>query len=403
MLFTPANGMRLMGEAYSLFLLSLVPLIGAALAAFVLRKRSAGERVLIWRATVIVLLMVFAGQFLPFQWKAWIVPQELASPFIAMGRAQLAVLEQVAPLAGDGTLLKWLLGVYAVGVLGVTIPMLVAFVKLRRATRSAARLDCDEWKLLLAEARMVSGVSRKVRLIVSAESVVPLTWGVLRPVVLVPFEALHWPREHQRAALLHELNHVRNADALFALAARLMCALHWFNPAAWWVAARLRAESELACDDRVLAGGVRRSDYAELLGSAGAGRGAWLGGAGALALGRRTGVRARIEAIVDTGRVVRLPARAATAAAAGITLFVSASVSLVQIVPTRDVLTTLLQDERWESRAYAVVRLAERADSVEVARAAAHADPSPRVRAWAQYALAQLPPPTGLFLPSLRP
>ena len=53
----------------------------------------------------------------------------------------------------------------------------------------------------------------------------------------------------------------------------------------------------------------------------------------------------------------------------------------------RDVLTTLMQDGRWESRAYAGVGLARRADSVAVARAAAERDPSPRVRAWARYAL----------------
>ena len=58
--------------------------------------------------------------------------------------------------------------------------------------------------------------------------------------------------------------------------------------------------------------------------------------------------------------------------------------SVVQLAPTRDVLTTLMLDAQWESRAYAVLGLAQRADSVAVARSAAELDPSPRVRAWAQ-------------------
>ena len=41
-------------------------------------------------------------------------------------------------------------------------------------------------------------------------------------------------------------------------------------------------------------------------------------------------------------------------------------------------------DAQWESRAYAVLGLAQRADSVAVARNAAELDPNPRVRAWAQ-------------------
>jgi hypothetical protein len=48
-------------------------------------------------------------------------------------------------------------------------------------------------------------------------------------------------------------------------------------------------------------------------------------------------------------------------------------------------------DAQWESRAYAVLGLAQRADSVAVAQSAAESDPSPRVRAWAKYALALSP------------
>ncbi len=63
--------------------------------------------------------------------------------------------------------------------------------------------------------------------------------------------------------------------------------------------------------------------------------------------------------------------------------------SAVQLAPTRSVLTTLMNDARWESRAYAVIGLASRPDSVAVARTAAELDPSPRVRAWARLALSQ--------------
>lgn len=380
---------------YSVSVLSLIPLAGAALAAAVLRHRNAGERALIWRSVVIVLLVVLVGEVLPFQLEAWIVPRELASPFIVFGRAQLAVLEQLAPVSGDGRLVQWVLVVWMIGALSVAVPTLAGLARLRCLAREATPAEDAGLVALLAEAQRASGVQRRVRLLVSARATVPMTWGMLRPVVLLPNAARGWLKEHQRAVLLHELHHVRSADAVFALAARIVCALYWFNPLAWWVARRLLAESELACDDRVLVAGVRRSDYAELL-SLAAGDGAVALGARALGA-RRDGLRERIWAIVDTGRSVRLPTRIATLTAAGVTLFLSMSVSLVQLVPTRDVLTTLMQDDRWEARAYAVVRLAERADSVEVARAAARTDPSPRVRAWARYALAQLPPE--LFTP----
>ena len=66
--------------------------------------------------------------------------------------------------------------------------------------------------------------------------------------------------------LMHELAHVRaRATGCSTLAARALCALFWFHPGVWWIARALRDDCELACDDRVIAAGVRRSDYAELL------------------------------------------------------------------------------------------------------------------------------------------
>jgi hypothetical protein len=69
-----------------------------------------------------------------------------------------------------------------------------------------------------------------------------------------------------------------------------------------------------------------------------------------------------------------------------------------RLAPTRQVLTSLMGETRWESRAWAVVRLAQRADSVDVARSAARHDPDPAVRAWARYALAR-----GQVTPASRP
>jgi hypothetical protein len=65
--------------------------------------------------------------------------------------------------------------------------------------------------------------------------------------------------------LLHELAHVQRGDWAAQLLARLACALYWFLPPVWWASARLRLEGERACDDAVLAAGIRPSDYAGVL------------------------------------------------------------------------------------------------------------------------------------------
>jgi len=164
----------------------------------------------------------------------------------------------------------------------------------------------------------------------------------------------------------------------------------WFHPAVWWVARRLRIERELACDDRVIASGVRRSDYAELLVQAAEALATSDSiPAAALALSRRRGLRERLVAVLDVRHDVRPLAPRWASLAVIFTLGVAAPTSLVQLAPTRDVLTGLMRDTQWQSRAYAVIGLAKRADSVAVARTAAELDPNPRVRAWARYALAQ--------------
>ena len=98
-----------------------------------------------------------------------------------------------------------------------------------------------------------------------ADAPVPMTWGGRHPVVLLPLEAQTWPEDRLRAVLLHEMAHVRRRDWLSHRFADFVCALYWFHPFVWLTAWRLRAESEIACDDLVLASGLAAPDYARHL------------------------------------------------------------------------------------------------------------------------------------------
>jgi beta-lactamase regulating signal transducer with metallopeptidase domain len=240
--------------------------------------------------------------------------------------------------------------------------------------------------LRLRKAGEASGVSTEsVRLLASPDVPVPVTWGVWRPVILLPGEALRWPANRLQAVLRHELAHVRARDAAMRLAARLACALFWFHPGVWWLARRFEADAEEACDNRVLLSGVRASDYAEWLAASARGVNRQL--QGAMALAGRGNLRKRLAAVTDTRRRISVPSRLAILCTAASSMAIIAPLATARLAPTRDVLTSLMLEPRWESRAWAVVRLAQRADSVEVARTAARHDPDPAVRAWARYAL----------------
>jgi TonB family protein len=114
---------------------------------------------------------------------------------------------------------------------------------------------CDEYK-----------ISREVRVLQCGNPVaMPLTWGVLKPIVLLPGKAGEWTANRVRMVLSHELSHVARYDWIMQIAAELARGLYWFHPLAWMAARNLRQESERACDDSVLNCGIEASEYATQL------------------------------------------------------------------------------------------------------------------------------------------
>jgi beta-lactamase regulating signal transducer with metallopeptidase domain len=391
-----ADSARAVAAVYTLSVLASLPVVLAAVATFTLRRATADARVLVWRSCLLALFLASVGR-LAAPSLAWVAPPTLAAPLVALGRIQVTsspfrslggANEAVTSSSHAIGLVGALCLVYLCGVVSVLVSTLVASVKLYRAVRGEPLAMRDA--PVLAELCGTLGISRAVRLLVSPNVNVPMTWGILRPVIVLPDSVRNWTPSERRIALFHELAHIRSSDWAFNVLARVVCALYWFHPGVWWIARGLHEDCELACDDRVLNAGVRRSDYAELLVKAADALRPddWAAGT-QVALSPRATLRARLVAVLDTHHAVQPLARGWALFAAAVTLVIAAPMSAVRLTPSREVLTTLMGDTRWESRAYAVVALAQRADSVAIARSAAERDPSPRVRAWARYALGE--------------
>ena len=159
----------------------------------------------------------------------------------------------------------WLAGTWsAVALLILAVP-LVGRMALWRLSRRAQAIEEGEWTALLRDLTARLGLSRRVALLRSRHALMPMTWGGLRPVVLLPADADSWPVGRRRDVLLHELAHIQRRDCLTQAIAQVACAVYWFNPLVWIASHRLRIEREHACDDIVLLAGSRASDYAEHL------------------------------------------------------------------------------------------------------------------------------------------
>jgi len=95
----------------------------------------------------------------------------------------------------------------------------------------------------------------------------PLTYGVLRPVILLPCSFNTADEERLDCVLTHELVHICRFDALKKLVCALALCAHWFNPLVWVMFFYYNRDLELACDEGVLRrlGTDRRADYAKTL------------------------------------------------------------------------------------------------------------------------------------------
>jgi beta-lactamase regulating signal transducer with metallopeptidase domain len=295
---------------------------------------------------------------------------------------------------------SWLsiaLAMYCTGVVAVLVPFVAALGELRGIRRRAHRVSdaSTAWGRAVARARRRMAWSGPLRVYVSTEVRVPATWGVVRPVIVRPGAASAWAPAQLELALAHEMAHVRARDWLFGLIGRAVCVGFWFNPAMWWLERRMAAERELACDERVLAAGAPRGEYAELLVLGADALDERPGGRGmrhaAFGLVARGGLRHRLHRILQAPPATVSAARARLLCASVALVVLAAPASMVRLAPTRGVLDSLMHDSRWQTRAYAVVGLAQRTDSLAVARSAAERDPNPRVRAWARYALSASP------------
>lgn len=93
---------------------------------------------------------------------------------------------------------------------------------------------------------------RMVRLRQSDRVSAPLTYGVFRPVVLLP-KRTDWKDEAALACVLaHESVHIRRLDAVTKLALAAALCVHWFNPAVWLMYVLANRDLELSCDEAAI-------------------------------------------------------------------------------------------------------------------------------------------------------
>jgi TonB family protein len=308
---------------WSLALKGTAVLCAAYLAAFALRHRSAAARHLVWTAAFAALLALpllsvslpslripGAAAILPDASNLVFRATATATAGDASPQAQLAMQTQQTAQPGSRNQNNWplwLMLCWLGGSLVVLGQMLFAYLGMARQRSSAPSF---------LDIHALCEIPPGVLALESARGSMPMTFGVLQPVVFMPADAAEWSDDRRRLVLQHELAHIERGDSATHLMARCALSLLWWHPLAWKAWREFLKERESAADDLVLSAGARASDYASLLldiarSMQSRNAVAWAG----VAMARPSQLEGRLLAILDA-RVSRKSTRRASALAA---------------------------------------------------------------------------------------
>jgi beta-lactamase regulating signal transducer with metallopeptidase domain len=248
---------------------------------------------------------------------ATLVPQKPAAPIASKWR-----LSSLLPLF-------WAIG-FCILILRLIAARWLLWNSQRRTPTANATADAHILAALSA-ARLQLGLRQSVALLLYPDKTIPVVFGIFRPQLLLPQSARDWKSDQLKSVLLHELAHVKRGDILVQLLAQLACALHWFNPLAWFAAWRLAVERERACDDLVLSSGVRPSAYAghllDAVTTLSSNR--WTHACG-LAMARKSSIEGRLLAVLSKNQNRRRVSLALAAGALVVAMVVAVPVAMLR-------------------------------------------------------------------------
>ena len=154
--------------------------------------------------------------------------------------------------------------IYAVPAAILLLVTLLALIRLVALQARAEVLVDSHWLTALARAQRRMGFKHGTALLTSNALASPISWGLMRPVILLNSRAVEASDEAE-AIIAHELAHVARMDWVKLLLARVATALFWFNPFVWMLAREAHQLREEAADDAVLGANIPDTDYAQLL------------------------------------------------------------------------------------------------------------------------------------------
>jgi TonB family protein len=213
---------------YSLQVVLLVA-VGGLLPA-VLRLREPRIRLVYWQVLLACCLL------LPFV-QPWHVPGPATLPTLFNFEASVTA----AATGHGGSLGFWIGAVLGVGAVARLLWLGVGMIRLARLRTTAKHMD-----------GVPVEAGRDTQFCVTPHVDGPVTFGWLRPAVLLPESFPLAQPDTQTAVLMHELVHIERRDWLWTVAEEVVRSALWFHPAIRWVISRIQLAREQVVDREVV-------------------------------------------------------------------------------------------------------------------------------------------------------
>jgi hypothetical protein len=212
--------------------------LGAALCiSGLLRKKSADARRLVLSIAVVAMFVSAAAWPLLPRWTAVVPelspvppPHQSTAPAFVIDEPEIA-LPDVHPRPVNSSVNRidfrpWLLPViWFAGAFALLARFVINLCGLRRLRNASEPVP-----------------GSRVRLWRNGAIAAPVTWGIFRPIILVPAGFEDLPAETRDAVLCHELAHIQAHDFLMRGLVEIARALTWFQPLIWIVRRQLRED-----------------------------------------------------------------------------------------------------------------------------------------------------------------
>lgn len=153
--------------------------------------------------------------------------------------------------------------VWCVGMILCAMFFVISYLRWYFKFRTSVPVHNDYVEQWVEEHRL----KRPIAIRQSDRTAAPLTYGVFRPVILLPNKTDWENTEQLRYILLHEYVHICRFDTVTKFITAIAVCIHWFNPLVWVMYVLFNRDLELSCDESVvrLLGIGSKSDYARVL------------------------------------------------------------------------------------------------------------------------------------------